>query len=69
MLVLVDRIEGVRRKNNGNWMNLLRLAIQYAPEEAAKIMAAIHAEDSEITALSKELVNVGLFGEEGANEA
>jgi len=33
-LKIIDKIEGIRKKNNVNWMNVLRLAFKYAPREA-----------------------------------
>ena len=32
----IDKIEKIRAENNKNWMNLLRLALKYAPEESKK---------------------------------
>ena len=52
-----DRIQGVRSENNKNWMNLMRLAFKYAPEEAKEIMKDISKCDQEVTKLTKELAN------------
>ena len=52
---IIDEIECVRTKNNKNWMDLLRLAFQHAPNEAAAIVAEIYREDSAISDLSKKL--------------
>ena len=52
---IIDAIEKVRRKNNKNWMDMLRLAFKYAPDEAKKIMNRITECDSKITELLKEL--------------
>ena len=54
-LDIIDSIEQVRTKNNKNWMDLLRLAFQHAPEEAAAIVAEIYREDSAIAGLSEKL--------------
>jgi hypothetical protein len=53
---IIDQIEAVRRKNNKNWMDLMRLAFKHAPEEAAAIVADIYREDGEISALAAQLV-------------
>jgi hypothetical protein len=53
---IIDQIEAVRRKNNKNWMDLLRLAFKHAPEEAAAIVADIYREDKEISDLAAKLV-------------
>ncbi len=52
---LIDKIQEIRSRNNKNWMNLLRLAFKYAPQEAAKIMQSISECDTEINKLSKQL--------------
>ena len=33
-LNIIDEIEKVRTRNNVNWMDILRLAITHAPDEA-----------------------------------
>lgn len=53
---IIDQIEMVRRKNNKNWMDLMRLAFRHAPDEAAAIVADIYKEDGEISALAAQLV-------------
>ena len=47
-LKIIRQIEIVRSKNNKNWMDLLRLAFQYAPSEAAVIFSEIFKEDKEV---------------------
>ena len=49
--------EGVRKKNNTNWMDILRVAFKFSPNETAKIMSKIYKEDSKISKLSKKLKN------------
>jgi hypothetical protein len=55
-LLIIDQIEAVRTKNNKNWMDLLRLAFKYAPEEASEIFNEIFKEDKEVNRLAKELL-------------
>ena len=55
-LLIIDQIEAVRTKNNKNWMDLLRLAFKYAPEEASEIFNEIFKEDQEVNRLAKELL-------------
>ena len=38
-LEIIDKIEQIRSKNNINWMNILRLAFKYAPDEAREILS------------------------------
>ena len=52
---IFKQIENVRKKNNKNWMNLLRLAFDYAPKEAAKILKKINSCDKEINSLVGKL--------------
>ena len=54
-LKTIKEIENIRKKNNVNWMNLLRLAFKYSPKEAAKIMSKIYIDDSSIGKLAKKL--------------
>jgi len=54
---IINEIEGVRKKNNTNWMDILRVAFKFSPNETAKIMSKIYQEDSKISKLSKKLKN------------
>ena len=53
---IIDQIEMIRRKNNGNWMDLLRLAYKNSPRESTMIMAKIYRDDSRISKLVKKLI-------------
>ncbi len=52
---IIDQIQEIRFKNNMNWMNLVRLAFEIAPERAKEIMRKISDHDAEILELSKQL--------------
>ena len=39
---IIDQIENVRKKNNTNWMNILRIAFKYAPKETSRIFSQIN---------------------------
>ena len=54
-LSVIKSIENIRKKNNVNWMNLLRLAFKKSPKEAASIMSKIYRDDEKISALVKKL--------------
>ena len=54
-LIIIKRIEKIRKKNNVNWMNLLRLAFNHSPKQAAKIMSKIYIDDNNIGRLVKKL--------------
>ncbi len=52
---LIEEIQSIRYQNNMNWMNLVRLAFEVAPERAKEIMRKISERDAEILELSKQL--------------
>ena len=54
-LEIIDAVEAVRTKNNGNWMDILRISFKNSPEETAKIMGEIYSQDKKIGILSKKL--------------
>ena len=56
-LLIIKKIENIRKKNNVNWMNILRLAFKKSPIESAKIMAKIYKDDSAIGNLVKKLTD------------
>ena len=53
-LKLIQKIEN-KKKNNSNWMDILKIAFKYAPNETAKTMAQIYKEDPNISKLTKKL--------------
>ena len=53
---LINQIEKIRKKNNKNWMDLLRLSFRYNPTEAKKILKEIFKEDKRVNRLLKELL-------------
>ncbi len=54
-LNVINKIENVRKKNNINWMNILRIAFKNSPKETSKVFKQIHLSDGEINKLSKKL--------------
>ena len=54
---IINEIQLIRSKNNINWMNILKIAFKYAPEETRKVFKEIAKEDTSIIDLSKELAN------------
>ena len=53
---IISKIEGTRRKNNKNWMDILRLAFKSSPAEASIILSQIYKEDKNIGILAKKLL-------------
>lgn len=54
---IVDQVEDVRRANNTLWMDLLRIALKAAPEEAKATLAKINENDRKISALLGRLAD------------
>jgi hypothetical protein len=54
-LETIKKIENVRKGNNINWMNLLRVAFKHSPQETASIFKNIFKDDKKINKLSKKL--------------
>ena len=53
---IIGKIENTRKKNNKNWMDILRLAFESSPIEASKILSQIYKEDKNISVLAKKLL-------------
>lgn len=51
----IEKITEIRRRNNDCWMTLLRIALKHAPLETKTVLASISMNDSEITALLKQV--------------
>ena len=49
---IIDQIENIRKKNNTNWMNILRIAFKYAPKETSRIFSRINKKDKSISKLA-----------------
>ena len=45
---IISSIEKTRKKNNKNWMDLLRLGFKYNPNESKKILRGIFKEDKKL---------------------
>lgn len=54
-LNIIKKIENVRKSNNINWMDLLRLSFKHSPEDAKKILNKIYTDDKKISKLLKKL--------------
>jgi hypothetical protein len=55
-LRVISQIESLRKKNNVNWMNILRIAFKYSPKASAKVMSKIYIDDQKISSLVKKLL-------------
>ena len=55
-LKIISQIESVRKKNNTNWMDILRIAFENNPEKTARGMSKIYKDDKKIGFLAKKLL-------------
>ncbi|MCG6157322.1 UDP-4-amino-4,6-dideoxy-N-acetyl-beta-L-altrosamine N-acetyltransferase [Rubinisphaera margarita] len=51
----IDQIEAARARNNVNWMNIMRLALEKSPDIAVPIVSEIKKIDREISGLTEKL--------------
>ena len=54
-LKIINQIEKTRKKNNKNWMDLLRLSFKIDQKESKKIVRQIFKSDNKISKLAKKL--------------
>ncbi len=52
---IINQIEKIRKKNNSNWMNILRVAFDADPKRSSKILSRIYSDDKKISKLAKQL--------------
>ena len=52
---IIDKIENIRKKNNVNWMNILRQSIKSSPSKTLEILNSINIDDDRISKLFKKL--------------
>jgi hypothetical protein len=52
---IIDQIQEIRKKNNENWMGLLRIAFRESPEESRQLMRKITEHDRQISELTVKL--------------
>jgi len=52
----INKIEQTRKKNNKNWMDLLRLSFKHNPRASKRIVKEIFNEDSKINKLVQDML-------------
>lgn len=55
---LVDEIQKVRKKNNKNWMDLLKLSLQLDLKNTSKILKNICKEDKKVSLLANKIYRI-----------
>jgi|TARA_B100000035_G_C21036688_1_gene571417 hypothetical protein len=58
-LEIIDEIETIRSRNNVNWMDVVRMCFELAPDRARKLFSEIKECDRKIQKLSDDLANNG----------
>tara|TARA_Y100000816_G_C26094934_1_gene579208 strand:- start:438 stop:635 length:198 start_codon:yes stop_codon:yes gene_type:complete len=53
---IIKNIENTRKKNNKNWMDLLRLGFKHNPNQAKIILKEIFKEDKRVSNLVNKLI-------------
>ena len=53
--LIIKEIEKIRKENNVNWMNILRISLQSSPKETLKVMKQINKADNKISKVFKKL--------------
>ena len=48
-------IEDIRRENNVNWMDILRIALRRDPDSTKKLLNSIKKKDARISLMMREL--------------
>ena len=54
---IIKKIENIRKLNNKQWMNLLEIAFEYAPNKSSKVLKLINLNDRKISNLLFKLSN------------
>ena len=57
-LLLIEKIQKIRSKNNKNWMDVLRLSIKLDQKKTSKILHQIYKQDQKISSLAKKLYKI-----------
>lgn len=52
---LIDQIQKIRKKNNVNWMDILRIAFESSPNKTKNVFKSIFAADQNVNIISKKL--------------
>lgn len=52
---IIDRITAIRTRNNVQWMRVLEIALEHAPEETKQVLKDINDNDRAISDLLRDL--------------
>ena len=54
-LLLINKIQKIRSRNNKNWMDLVKLSLKLDFKKTSKILSGIYKSDNEIAKITKEI--------------
>jgi RimJ/RimL family protein N-acetyltransferase len=54
---IIEAIQSIRRRNNTNWMDILKLALSSAPDEAMELLQRISDDDARVNMRLKDLTD------------
>ena len=54
-IILLDKIQKIRSKNNKNWMDIVRLSIKLDYKKTSKLIKEIYKQDTKISQLAKKI--------------
>ncbi len=54
-IMLLDKIQKIRSKNNKNWMDIVRLSIKLDYKKTSKLIKEIYKQDTKISQLAKKI--------------
>lgn len=54
-IMLLDKIQKIRSKNNKNWMDIVRLSIRLDYKKTSKLIKEIYKQDTRISQLAKKI--------------
>ena len=54
---LLDEVEAIRRMNNSLWMDILWIALNFAPDPTKDRLKKINENDEDVTSLLRQIAN------------
>lgn len=54
---IIKEIENIRKKNNEQWMKIMSIAFEFAPDKSREVLKKINLNDKKISSLVTKLAN------------
>lgn len=55
--IIIKEIENIRKKNNEQWMKIMSIAFDFAPDKSRIVLKKINANDKKISSLVTKLAS------------